>query len=146
MELPKSKSKVVDYNPSFAIIYSRPKMGKSTMMSALDDNLIIDLEDGYKSLEVLKIQARSYNDLKEIRNLVIQKGIEDGCTRDNGKKPYKFITIDNATRLEEFCLSEAARLYRETPMGRAFGKIKTPEGKLIDDPNADVRMLPNGQG
>ena len=96
MELPKSKSKVVDYNPSFAIIYSRPKMGKSTMMSALDNNLIIDLEDGYKSLEVLKIQARSYNDLKEIRNLVIQKGIEDGCTRDNGKKPYKFITIDNS--------------------------------------------------
>lgn len=146
MELPKVKSKVVDYNPSFTIIYGRPKCGKSTLMASLEDNLIIDLEDGYKSLEVLKIQARSYNDLKEIRNLVIQKGIEDGCTRDNGKKPYKFITIDNATRLEEFCLSEAARLYRETPMGKAFGKIKTPDGKLIDDPNADVRTLPNGSG
>ena len=146
MELPKSKSKVVDYNPSFTIIYGRPKTGKSTLMAALEDNLIIDLEDGYKSLEVLKIQARTYNDLKEIRNLIIQKGIDDGCTRDNGKKPYRFITIDNASRLEEYCLAEAARLYRDTPMGKSFGKVKTADGKLVDDPSADVRTLPNGSG
>ena len=131
MELPKIKSKVIDYNPSFAIIYGKPKSGKSTLMASLEDNLIIDLEDGYKSLEVLKIQARTYNDLKEIRNLIIQKGIDDGCTRDNGKKPYRFITIDNASRLEEYCLNESARLYRETPMGKSWGKIKTPDGKYV---------------
>jgi len=146
MELPKTKSKVIDYNPSFAIIYGKPKSGKSTLMASLEDNLIIDLEDGYKSLEVLKIQARTYNDLKEIRNLIIQKGIDDGCTRDNGKKPYRFITIDNASRLEEYCLNESARLYRETPMGKSWGKIKTPDGKYVDDPSADVRTLPNGSG
>ena len=31
-------------------------------------------------------------------------------------------------------------------MGKAFGKIKTPDGRLIDDPSADVRTLPNGSG
>lgn len=146
MELPKEKSKVLDYNPGFMIICGRPKTGKSTLMAALDDNLIIDLEDGYKSLEVLKIQARSFNDLKEIRNLIIQKGVTDGCTRENGKKPYNYITIDNASRLEEYCLAEAARLYRETPLGKSFGKIKDSTGKLVDDPNADVRTLPLGAG
>lgn len=147
MELPKTKSKVVDYNPSFAIIYGRPKSGKSTLMASLDDNLIIDLEDGYKSLEVLKIQARSYNDLKEIRSLIIKKGIEEGCNRDNGKKPYKFITIDNASRLEEYCLAEAADLYREhTPLGKNWGKMKDSAGNTVNDPNADVRTLPQGAG
>ena len=110
MELPKEKSQVVDYNPQFMMIFSKPKVGKSTWISGLDDNLVIDLEDGYRSLSVLKVQARSYNDLNEIRNLIVKKGIEDGCTRENGKKPYKFITIDNATRLEEMCLSYAASL------------------------------------
>lgn len=110
MELPKVKSKVVDYNPGFMIICGRPKTGKSTLMANLEDNLIIDLEDGYKSLEVLKIQARTYNDLKEIRGLIIKKAIEDGCNKENGKKPYDYITIDNASRLEEYCLAEAARL------------------------------------
>lgn len=146
MELPKEKSKVVDYNPGFTIICGRPKTGKSTLMANLEDNLIIDLEDGYKSLEVLKIQARTYNDLKEIRNLIIQKGIDDGCTRENGKKPYNYITIDNATRLEEYCLQEAARLYRDTQVGKSWGKIKDSTGKLVDDPNADVRTLPLGSG
>lgn len=125
----------------------RPKCGKSTLMANLEDNLIIDLEDGYKSLEVLKVQARNYNDLKEIRNLIIQKGIDDGCTRENGKKPYRFITIDNASRLEEFCLEEAANLYREhTPLGKNWGKIKNTAGVLVNDPSADVRTLPQGAG
>lgn len=146
MELPKVKSKVVDYNPGFMIICGRPKTGKSTLMANLEDNLIIDLEDGYKSLEVLKIQARTYNDLKEIRGLIIKKAIEDGCNKENGKKPYDYITIDNASRLEEYCLAEAARLYRETPMGKSWGKVKDSAGRLIDDPNADVRTLPQGSG
>ncbi len=149
MELPTERSKIIDYNPSFMVVYGKPKAGKSSCMAALDDNLIIDLEDGYRSLEVLKIQARSYSDLEEIRGLIIKKGIQDGCTRDNGKKPYKFITIDNASRLEEYCLAKAADLYREhTPLGKSWGKLKDANGRLTDknDPNADVRTLPNGAG
>lgn len=149
MELPKEKSKVLDYNPGFMVVYGRPKAGKSSCMAALDDNLIIDLEDGYRSFEVLKIQARSYADLEEIRRLIIKKGIDDGCNRENGKKPYKFITIDNASRLEEYCLSEAANLYREhTPLGKNWGKLKDANGLPTDkiDPKADVRTLPQGAG
>ena len=147
MELPTKRSEVESYDPDLMLIYARPKQGKSSFCAALDDNLIIDLEDGYRSLSVMKIQARSYNDLVEIRKLVVKKGIDDGCTKENHKKPYRFITIDNASRLEEYCLARAAELYRETPMGKNFGKIKE-NGILTDkiDPKADVRTLPNGAG
>lgn len=137
------------------LIYARPKQGKSTWCAALDDNLIIDLEDGYRSLSVMKIQARSYNDLTEIRKLIVKKGVDDGCTRENGKKPYRFITIDNASRLEDYCLSEAARLYRETTLaGSTWGYLKDKDGNLIKDengkykidPKADIRTLPKGAG
>ena len=110
MELPTKRSEVESYDPGLLLVYAKPKQGKSTWCAELDDNLIIDLEDGYRSLSVMKIQARSYNDLVEIRKLIVKKGIDDGCTKENGKKPYRFITIDNASRLEEYCLQRAAEL------------------------------------
>lgn len=114
MELPTKRSEVESYDPSLLLIFGRPKSGKSSFISGLEDNLVIDLEDGYRSLSVMKIQARSYNDLVEIKKLIVKKGIDDGCTRENGNKPYRFITIDNASRLEEYCLAEAARLLEDS--------------------------------
>lgn len=35
---------------------------------------------------------------------------------------------------------------RETPMGKSWCKIKDSAGRLVDDPNADVRTLPQGSG
>lgn len=127
----------------------RPKQGKSTLVSSLDDNLIIDLEDGYRSLSVLKVQARTSKDLFDIREALVAKGKKDKHI------PYKYITIDNATRLEEVSLTYAADLYRKTPMGAGWGFLKDDRGqdvrdpktnKPIPDPKADVTMLPNGAG
>ena len=149
MELPTKKSEVESYDPGLLLIFGRPKCGKSSWISGLDDNLVIDLEDGYRSLSVMKIQARSFNDLNEIKKLIIKKGVEEGCTRENGKKPYRFITIDNASRLEEYCLFEAARMYREnSAMGKNWGMLKDKDGKntTAPDPKADVRTLPQGSG
>ena len=143
MELPTKRSEVESYDPGLLLIYARPKQGKSSFCAALDDNLIIDLEDGYRSLSVMKIQARSYNDLSEIRKLIVKKGIDDGCTRENGKKPYRFITIDNASRLEEYCLARAAELYRaNTLAGKKWGLLE--DGR--PDPKADVRTIAQGAG
>lgn len=127
----------------------KPKAGKSSFIAAIDDNLIIDLEDGYRALSVMKVQARSVKDLEKIKNAIIAKG------KELHKAPYKFITIDNATRLEEMSVSLANQLYRETPMGQSWGYLKDDKGmfikdpktgKFIEDPKADVRMLPSGSG
>ena len=125
--LPKEKSTPKVNNPKFLILFGRPKAGKSTLMANLDNNLIIDLENGYQALSALVVQARTVNDFAEIANALREE------IKKEGKFPYKYITIDNATRLEEMCLSYAVQLYRQTPMG------KTYQG-------TDIRTLPNGSG
>ena len=149
IELPTERSVVTNYNPKLLIIMGKPKQGKSSFVAAIDDNLIIDLEDGYRALSVMKVQARTAKDMQEIRNAIIAKG------KELHKAPYKYITIDNATRLEEMSVTLAAELYRATPMGSNWGYVvdqkgmvvKDPKtGKLMIDPKADVRQLANGAG
>lgn len=111
----------------FLIIFGKPKAGKTTLASKLDNNLIVDLEGGSEFLEVLAVQARSVKDLGDIANAIREE------IKSTGKKPYKYITLDNASRLEEICLSYAATLYRQTPMGKNYS-------------GNDVRTLPNGSG
>ena len=125
--LPVQKTKPKVNNPRYLIIFGKPKSGKTTLLSKLDNCLIIDLEGGSEFLEALSIQARNVNDLGNIANAIRDK------IRETGNKPYKYIAIDNATRLEEICLSYAAQLYRQTPMGKSY------KGE-------DVRQLPNGSG
>lgn len=125
--LPKEKNKPKVNNPRFLILYGKPKSGKTTIAAALDSNLIVDLEGGSEYLSALSVQARNINDLGAISNAIKAE------IASTGKKPYKFITIDNATRLEEMCLDYAKILYMQTPMG------KTYKGD-------DIRTLPNGSG
>jgi len=147
--LPTERRKAQSYNPRLMVLYGKPKNGKSTLMASLDSNLIIDLEDGYRALEVMAVQANSAADIFEIRKLIQEK-----IKENEGKIPYRFITIDNASRLEEMSIPYAAALYRKTPMGATWGMKKdkignlllNENGKPVPDPKADVRQLPNGGG
>lgn len=124
--LPTEKVKAKVSNPRFLIIFGKPKSGKTTIVSELENNLIIDLEGGSQFLDALSVQARNVADLGEIAAAIRQKNKE--CNSFF----YKHITIDNATRLEEMTLSYALTLYNQTPMGKSY--------------RGDVRMLPNGAG
>ncbi|QOR57617.1 RecA protein [uncultured phage cr130_1] len=125
--LPTQKVPASSTNPSFLILYGRPKSGKTSCLAQLDNNLIVDLEGGSTFIEALAVQARSVNDLGEIAQAVRAKNSEVGHNF------YKHITIDNATRLEEICLPYAATLYRQTPIAKNWK-------------GTDVRTLPNGSG
>ncbi len=148
IELPTERKKVTNFNPRLIVLFGAPKSGKSTVVAALENNLIIDLENGYRALEVMSVNAKSVEDLFEIRKAVFDKAHE------MKKYPYRFITIDNATRLEEMCLPYAASLYRKTSMGANFGYLKDQNNNIIRDkngnrmidPKADVRTLPQGSG
>lgn len=148
IELPTERRKATDYNPRLMVVYGKPKSGKSSLMASLDNNLIIDLEDGYRALDVMCVQAKNAVDIFNIKNAIEEKNKENG-----GKPVYRFITIDNATRLEEMSLAYAAALYRKTPMGATYGfkkdkigNLLMENGKPVVDPTADVRQLPNGAG
>lgn len=125
--LPKEKNKPKVNNPRFLILFGRPKSGKTTLLSKLDNCLIVDLEGGSEFLEALSIQARTIEDLANISRAINEE------TAKTGKKPYKYIAIDNATRLEEMCLGYAKVLYKQTPMGKSYN-------------GDDIRTLPNGSG
>lgn len=125
--LPTEKVKAQVRNPRFLILFGKPKSGKTTIVASLPNNLIIDLEGGTMFMDCLAVQARNINELAEIANAIKQKNKE--C---NGYF-YKYITIDNATRLEEITLSYALALYKQTQMGKNFK-------------GDDVRQLPQGAG
>ena len=122
MILPTARIKPTTENPKFLILFGKPKSGKTTIMSMLDDNLIIDCENGTNYVEAMAVKASSASDLLKIRKMV-----------EDGGCPYKYITIDTATALEEMILPVAADMYRKTPMGKKFD-------------GDDVRALPNGAG
>ena len=89
--------------------------------------MIIDLEGGSTFIDAMSIQCRTISELGEAAQAIRAKNEEVG------KNFYKHITIDNATRLEDICLSFAAQLYRKTELGRGW------EGN-------DVTTLPRGAG
>ena len=125
--LPKEKTEVKICNPKFSVFYGEPKAGKSSLMASLDNNLIIDLENGYQALSALVVQARSVKDFGDIVAAIREE------IKNTGKRPYKYITIDNATRLEEICMGYAIQLYKGTNQGKNYQ-------------GTDIRTLPNGSG
>ena len=145
--LPTERCKAQNYNPRLLVLFGFPKSGKSSSVASLDDNLILDLEDGYRSLEVMKVKINDIYDLFNTKTALEKK------KKETNKFPYKYITIDNATRLEEMCLVYAAALYRKTPMGELWDVMRDEKklpvrknGRLVYKPNSDIRTLPNGAG
>ena len=57
----------------------------------------------------MKIKIDSATHLKEVGREIIRSG-----------KPYKYVTVDSVTMLEEFCEIDATAKYKETSMGKNF--------------------------
>lgn len=113
-------------NPKNLIIFSKPKVGKSTLLSKLDNCLILDLEKGTKFIDALKIEANSIEDIKNIGEAIIAKG-----------KPYKYVAVDTITKLEEMCIGYAEILYSRSPMGKNWfnpGGGKEKYGSILGMP------------
>ena len=120
--LPTKKVGVNRINPKRLIIYSKPKTGKTSAFAGLDDNLIIDLESGADYVEALKIKVESLQELLEAGKAIKEAG-----------KPYKYVTIDTVTALEDMVGPLAIKLYKQTSMGKHY-----------DGDN--ILSLPNGAG
>ena len=107
------------------MIFSKPKVGKTTLLSQLDNCLIIDLEDGSDYVDALKIKAHSVADIVNIGNAIIK-----------AEKPYKYIAVDTITALETICLPYAEELYSKSLMGKKwFTEGKQQYGSLLNMPN-----------
>jgi hypothetical protein len=107
--LPTKKVSIERANPKRLIIYSKPKAGKTTAYSLLEDNLILDLENGADYVEALKIKINSLQELLEAGKAIK----EAGC-------PYKYVTVDTVTALEDMIMPLAIKLYKQTSMGKNY--------------------------
>jgi hypothetical protein len=120
--LPTKKVKADRVNPKRLIVYSKPKTGKTTAFAGLDDNLIIDLENGADYVEAMKVKANNLQELKEVGKAIKDAGY-----------PYQYITIDTVTALEDMVMPLAINLYKQTPMGKNYS-------------GDSILTLPNGAG
>lgn len=122
IKLPTQKVKSSQINPKRLIIYSKYKAGKTSITAQLENNLILDLENGSNYVEALKIQANTLDELKQI-----------GKQIKEANYPYKYITVDTVTALEDMVSGLALQLYKATPMGKNYN-------------DTNVLKLPNGSG
>jgi hypothetical protein len=107
--LPTKKASIERINPKRLIIYSKPKAGKTTAYSLLEDNLILDLENGADYVEALKIKINSLQELLEAGKAIKEAG-----------NPYKYVTVDTVTALEDMIMPLAIKLYKQTSMGKNY--------------------------
>lgn len=121
--LPTQKVNAITGNPKTLVIFSKPKVGKTTLLSQLDNCLIIDTENGSDYVSALKVKVHSVDELRELCTEIIKAG-----------KPYKYIAIDTLTSLEEMCKPYAEQLYMSTSMGKTWIVYKEDEnGKKVID-------------
>ena len=110
IELPKGIVKAEVQDPKNLIIFSKPKLGKSSACAALPNALCIDLEDGgYDYIDAVKVKINTVAELKELCKAIIA-----------ANKPYQFIVLDTITRLEEIAKPLALKLFQDTPAGSKF--------------------------
>jgi hypothetical protein len=81
--LPTKKSPALTKSPKTLVIFSKPKVGKTSLLAGLENCLILDLENGTDYLEAMKLKVSSAQDIKPIVSAIIEAG-----------KPYKYIAID----------------------------------------------------
>jgi len=120
--LPTNKVMATQVNPKRLLVYSKPKTGKTTAFAGLENNLIIDLENGSDYVDALKIKVSNLQELLDAGKAIKEAG-----------KPYKYVTIDTVTALETMIMPLAIKLFKATAMGKGFT-------------GDTVATLPNGAG
>lgn len=122
--LPTTKIPAETQDPKYLILFGLPKVGKTTVLSTLENNLILDFENGSTYVDALKIKIDNLQTLKEVI-----KAIKEA------NKPYKYITIDTITAVEEMAKPVALNLYRNSPVySEKYANV------------TDITRLPNGSG
>lgn len=121
--IPKGIVKASEVNPKTLVLYGHTKQGKTTAVTNLEDNLIIDLEGGARfydcpRVDVVKLALDSNKTSWEVIQEVVRelKNIKE----TTGKLPYKRITIDTVGHLEDAIMPYAIKLHQSGPQGKAF--------------------------
>ena len=126
MVLKKEKRKAVSINPGTLLLYGAPKVGKTTMLSVLDDCLIIDTEKGGRMLEgyITEVNSR-----KELIETLLE-------IKDSKDVKYKYIAIDTIDKVAEWaerrvCEEEGVKAIADLAFGKGYGMVRDKVTKTI---------------
>lgn len=130
-------SDAVSSNPRKLFLFSHTKVGKTTLVSKLPNNLIIDCEDGSDFLDGIKYNLTRESKLRKVNRFKLLKELAAEIESENAKRGdylYDFITYDTVTALEDLARIIATKQYKESVIGKNF------EGEDV------VRELAQGAG
>jgi len=117
MELKKVfKESVLDY-PRHLVVYAKPKMGKTDLISRLPDCALIDIEDGTEYVTGYVHKVYDPDPIKTLANL---DQVLDWLIKE---KPYKYVSFDTMTKLEECTIIQGTLDYMNSSQGKKFNVI-----------------------
>lgn len=98
--------------PNLLVLYSQPKIGKTTALSQLPGNMILEVDNngtGADFLTCMRHPIKKYEDLMEYCDAVIA-----------ASKPYKYGSLDSLSEFIDLCEIHATAVYRRSNAGRSF--------------------------
>jgi hypothetical protein len=127
IELPTAPVPIDSVNPGMLVLYGQSKIGKTTMLSQLEDCLIIDTEKGTKYVEGLKVQANSLKDLKEILSSL-----------KASEHRYKYIAIDTIDKISEWtdahtCATNGVQTIGDLEFGKGYSISRNLVLKILEN-------------
>lgn len=105
IKLPVSPLPAENTDPKQLILYGKTKVGKTTMLTELDNCLIIDTEKGTKGIKALKHYVNNLDELGELMK-VLKEGHD-----------YEFIAIDTLDNVVTWLEDEVVKLYGVKTIG-----------------------------
>jgi len=115
--LKKLKRKPVSVNPGILLLYGAPKVGKTTMLSKLDNCLVIDTEQGGNMLE-------GYFHTVDTKEELLQFYADATEGHD-----YKFFALDTIDKIVTWTERDVCREFdiesiNDLPFGKGFGLVR----------------------
>ena len=112
MEFKKEKTTIKSQSPTDLLIYSKPKMGKTDLISRIEDCAIVDLEGGSNLVG-------GY--IHKIDTLVELDQLLTWLEKEN---PYKYVAFDTLSRLYEATELQGTLDYMNSSQGKNFNRVK----------------------
>jgi len=127
IELPTAPVAIDSVNPGMLVLYGQSKIGKTTMLSQLDNCLMIDTEKGTKYVEGLKVQVNNLGDLKEVLEAL-----------RTSEHKYKYIAIDTIDKISEWadahtCASNGVATIGDLEFGKGYSISRELTLKILDN-------------
>lgn len=152
INLPTEKIKAESKSANRILMYSKPKQGKTTALSLLENSLLIDTEAGSDFVDAFKIQVDitkpDHEQAEEFMNIlraIYMKGYN--ATTKVYTPPYKVIIIDTYTRLDSWSEIVGTFNYMAKSQGKKFNVSTSGQRLSVGDKDFEtVHEMPNGFG